>query len=91
MVLLEGRIPIKNKWVYWIKRKANGEIDKYHARLVTRRFLQTKGINFHETFAPIANFPSITTMLALIVAFNFKIHQMDVKSTILNKRTKGRS
>jgi hypothetical protein len=59
-------------------------------RLVTKRFLQTKGINFHETFAPIANFPSIRTMLTLIVAFNFKIHQMDVKRTFLNKKTKGR-
>jgi len=59
-------------------------------RLVTKRFLQTKAINFHETFALIANFPSIRTMLALIVAFNFKIHQMDVKSTFLNKKTKGR-
>jgi hypothetical protein len=58
--------------------------------LVTKRFLQTQGINFHETFAPIANFPCIRTMLALIVAFNFKIHQMDVKSTFINKKIKGR-
>ncbi len=89
-MVLEGRITIKNKWVFWIKRKTNGKIDKYHARLITKRFLQTQGINFHETFAPIANFACIRTMLTLIVAVNFKIHQMDVKSTFLNKKTKGR-
>jgi hypothetical protein len=83
--LLEGRIAISNKWVFRIKRKANSEIDRYRARLVARGLSQTRGIDFQETFAPIAKLPSIRTMLALAVALDLEIHQMDVKSAFLNR------
>jgi hypothetical protein len=45
-----------------------------HTKLVVKEFFETKGINFHKTFAPIAKLPSIKIMLTLVVAHNFEIH-----------------
>jgi hypothetical protein len=63
--LPEGRKAIGSKWVFCIKRKANGEIDKYCAKLIANNFFQTKGLNSHETFAYVAKKNSIRMLLAL--------------------------
>ena len=49
-----GKNAVGCKWVFTIKLKANGSIDRYKARLVAKGFTQTYGIDFQETFAPIA-------------------------------------
>jgi hypothetical protein len=52
-------VPIDSKWVFRLKRDANGQIARYKARLVARRFTQEKGVNYHETFAPTVRVISI--------------------------------
>lgn len=52
--LPHGKNAVGCKWVFTIKLKANGSIDKYKARLVAKGFTQTYGIDFQETFAPVA-------------------------------------
>jgi hypothetical protein len=64
----------------------NGEVNKYHARLVTRGFSQTKGLDFHQSFAPIVKFISIKMLLTLATTLDLEIHQMDVKNTFLNRK-----
>jgi hypothetical protein len=76
--------PIGCKWVYRIKYKENGEIDKYKARLVTKGFAQKEGIDYEETFAPTAKWNTIRVVLALAAQNGWKVHQMDVKSAFLN-------
>jgi hypothetical protein len=51
---------------------------------VTRGFTQTFGVDYNETFAPVAKFVSIHCILALVAIENMEIHQMDVKTTFLN-------
>ena len=62
----------------------NGKIVRNKARLVCKGYAQIEGIDFDETFAPVARLESIRMFLALAVFKDFKIYQMDVKSAFLN-------
>lgn len=82
--LAAGRQAIGSRWVLKIKRKADGTVDKYKARLVAKGYAQKAGIDYDETFAPVAKFTSIRILLALAAHHDFEIHQMDVKTAFLN-------
>jgi hypothetical protein len=77
--LLPGRKAVKSKWVF--KLKVDG---RYHARLVAKGFTQIPGVDFDETFSPVARFESLCMLLALATLEDWHIHQMDVKSAFLN-------
>ena len=59
-------------------------IEKYKTRFVARGFFQKDGIDYEETFAPVARYTSIRIILALASNMKWKLHQMDVKTTFLN-------
>jgi hypothetical protein len=81
---------LKNKdgvsyiWLFKIKHVANGSIEKYKARFVARGFSQKEGIDYEETFALVARYTSIRTIIALAAKMKWKLHQMDVKIAFLN-------
>jgi hypothetical protein len=75
---------VSSKWLFKIKHAADGSIEKHKARFVARGFFQKKGIDYEETFAPIARYTSIKTIIALAAKMKWKLHQMDVKTTFLN-------
>jgi hypothetical protein len=79
-----GKKPIGCKWVYKVKYKADGMLDKHKARLVAKGFAQKEGIDYEETFAPTAKMGTIRLVLAMVAQFGWKLHQMDVKSAFLN-------
>lgn len=76
--------PIGTKWVFKNKRGEDGEIVKNKARLVAQGYTQQEGIDYEETFAPVARLEAIRILLAFAVAKGFKLYQMDVKSAFLN-------
>lgn len=80
----EDKVPIKCKWVYALKRDANGKILKYKARLVARGFSQIEGIDYQETFAPVVRYTSIRFLLAIAAREDLNITQMDVETAFLN-------
>lgn len=80
----ENASVIDNKWVYKIKYKSNGEIERYKARLVVRGFTQEYGVNYKETFSPVVKFPSIRTILAIAASKNMYLKQFDIKTAFLN-------
>lgn len=78
----QGNI-VTNKWVLKIKRKPNGEIERYKARLVARGFSQVHGIDYSETYAPVANMISIRMLFAYAAMTQLKMAQFDVKTAFL--------
>ena len=79
-----GRQTVGSKWIYKIKRNSSGEIDKFKARLVAQGYSQQEGVDFHETYAPVAKFSSIRGLLALVAWHDLHLHQMDVNTAFLN-------
>nr|GEY04836.1 uncharacterized mitochondrial protein AtMg00810-like [Tanacetum cinerariifolium] len=75
---------IKLKWIYKIKADKFSEVLKNKARLVTKGFRQEEGINFEESFAPVARIEAIRIFVANTANKNMTIFQMDVKTTFLN-------
>ena len=82
--LPKDRKSVGCKWVFRTKRDALGNVVSYKARLVARGFSQVEGVDFHDTFAPVAKFTTIRCMLAIGAVMDLEIHQMDVKTAFLN-------
>jgi hypothetical protein len=72
------------RWIYKVKQAVDGSVEKYKARFVARGFSQIEGIDYGETFAPVARYSSIRSILALSAQMGWRIHQMDVKTVFLN-------
>jgi hypothetical protein len=80
----EGKSMIGSRWIYKIKHVADGSVEKFKARFVAKGFSQKEGIDYDETFAPVARYTSIRAVISIAVEMGWKIHQMDVKTTFLN-------
>ena len=80
----EGKSVVTSKWIYKIKHAADDSIEKYKARFVAQGFSKKEGIDYEETFAPVAKYTSIRSVLSLAAVMKWKIHQMDVKIAFLN-------
>ena len=80
-----GCKPLSSKWVFKRKRKVDGSIDKYKARLVIKGYKQTEGLYYFDTYSPVTRINSIRMVLAIAALRNLKAHQMDVKTTFLNE------
>ena len=72
------------RWVFHAKKDAAGNVYRYRARLVARGFSQIPGVDFFDTYAPVAKMASIRVILALAARFDLDVHQVDIKSAYLN-------
>jgi transposase InsO family protein len=79
-----GKNIVGSKWVFHIKKDANGHIAKYKARLVARGFTQVYGVDYTETFAPVAKLASLRTILAIAARHDWPIEVFDFNSAFLN-------
>lgn len=76
---------VTSKWVYNIKHAADGSMDKYKAIFVAKEFSQKEGEDYDETFAPVARYTSIRTIISLVASMGWNLHQMDVNTAFLNE------
>ncbi|RVW78145.1 Retrovirus-related Pol polyprotein from transposon TNT 1-94 [Vitis vinifera] len=79
-----GSKPIGCKWVFRRKYHTDGMIQTFKARLVAKGFKQKEGIDYFDTYAPVARTTSIRILFALASIHNIFVHQMDVKTEFLN-------
>ncbi|GJV09576.1 retrovirus-related pol polyprotein from transposon TNT 1-94 [Tanacetum coccineum] len=83
-----GKTIIGSKWVFKNKRDETGIVIKNKARLIAQCYNQQEGIDYDETFAPVARLEAIRIFLAFATYMNFIVYQMDVKSAFLNGKLK---
>lgn len=79
-----GKRVISSKWVFKIKHKADGSVDRYKARLVAKGCSQRRGFDYQETYASVVRISTVRTLLAVAVQKNLHVHQMDVRTAFLN-------
>ena len=84
ITLPKGKHVVGCKWIFTVKYNAEGQVERYKARLVARGFTQTYGLDYEETFAPVAKLNTVRVLLSLAVNLDWPLLQFDVKNAFLN-------
>jgi len=79
-----GANVVGSKWVFCAKKDTAGNVVHHKAQLVTQGYSQVEGIDYFDTFAPVATLASIRTVLAMAARSDLELHQIDIKGTYLN-------
>ena len=82
--LLDDRRAIENKWIFKKKTDADGNVTVYKARLVVKGFRKVQGVDYDETFSPIAMLKSVQIMLAIATFYNYESSKWMSKTALHN-------
>lgn len=84
MPLPAGKKAVGCKWVFTVKQTPEGIVDRYKARLVAKGYSQTYGVDYDETFAPVAKMSTVRILVSIAANNGWQLHQLDVKNAFLH-------
>ncbi|WVZ66205.1 hypothetical protein U9M48_015462 [Paspalum notatum var. saurae] len=80
----KGKKVVGCKWVFTVKQNPDGKVERYKARLVAKGYLSTYGIDYDETFAPVAKMSTVRTLISCAVVYDWPLYQLDIKNAFLH-------
>ncbi|KAH9762305.1 protein kinase domain-containing protein [Citrus sinensis] len=82
--LPQGKVVVGCKWVFTVKYNSDGSLERYKARLVAKSYTQTYGIDYSETFSPVAKLNIVCVLLSIAANLDSSLNQLDVKNAFIN-------
>jgi hypothetical protein len=82
--LPKGVRPVKCRWVYKVKQKPDGSVERFKARVVAKGYLQQHGVDYNEVFAPVSKHATLRVLLSIAAAQDLEIIHLDIKTAFLN-------
>ena len=75
---------IECRWVFVVKVNPDGSVARLKARLVAKGYAQTYGVDYSDTFSPVAKMTSVQLFISLAATHNWDLHQLDIKNVFLH-------